>query len=261
MDKPIKREPLSSRQSAILALVDERGFVATEQLVEDFDVTPQTIRRDINILCERNLLHRFHGGAGRSTSVQNEPYDTRQHSQSPIKQRIAADVASYIRDGSSLFLNIGTTTEAVAKALCHHKNLRVVTNNLHVATILSASDTIEVMVAGGQVRQRDGGIVGPTATDFVKQFRLDYGIIGVSGIDEDGSLLDFDYQETRTAEAIIANSREVILVTDHTKFGRRAMSRFGHLRDIDRVYTDLMPPEPFAGLLEACNTSVKIVKL
>jgi DeoR family transcriptional regulator, glycerol-3-phosphate regulon repressor len=251
-------EPLTARQTSIIALVDERGFVATEQLVEHFGVTPQTIRRDINILCERNLLHRFHGGAGRSTSVENEPYDDRRRSLSPAKQRIADNVAALIRDGSSLFLNIGTTTEAVARALCGHKNLRVVTNNLNIAAILAVNESFEIMIAGGQLRQRDGGIIGPATTEFIQQFRLDYGIIGVSGIDEDGSLLDFDYQEARNAEAIIANSRETILVTDHTKFGRRATTRFGHMRQIQRLCTDMHPPEPYATMLQECNTKVQI---
>lgn len=250
-------EALTVRQKKILMLVDERGFVATERLVEEFNVTPQTIRRDINIMCEQNLLHRFHGGAGRATSIENEPYDDRLRSLSSAKQRIAAEVASYIRDGSSLFLNIGTTTEAVARALLNHKNLRIVTNNLNIAAILAQNTGFEIMIAGGQLRQRDGGIIGPATTEFIEQFRLDFGVIGVSGIDEDGSLLDFDYQEARNAAAIIANSRESILVTDHTKFGRRATTKFGHLLQIKRLFTDVMPPEPFALLLQECDTLVK----
>jgi DeoR family transcriptional regulator, glycerol-3-phosphate regulon repressor len=249
---------VTNRQKAILALVEARGFVATEQLVEHFGVTPQTIRRDINILCELNKLQRFHGGASRATSVENEPYEDRRRSYSPAKQKIAAEVAAHIRDGSSLFLNIGTTTEAVARALQNHRHLRIVTNNLNVASILASNDTFEIMIAGGRLRQRDGGIIGPATIDFVKQFRLDFGIIGVSGIDEEGALLDFDFEETKTAEAIIVNSRETILVTDHTKFGRRAMSRIGHLRDIDRLFTDILPPEPYAQLLQTCDVIVKI---
>jgi DeoR family transcriptional regulator, glycerol-3-phosphate regulon repressor len=251
-------ESLSDRQRAILMLVDEQGFVATERLVDHFGVTPQTIRRDINILCEQNRLQRFHGGAGRCTSVENEPYDDRRRSLSPAKQKIAAEVAAHIRDGSSLFLNIGTTTESVARALLNHRNLYVVTNNLNVASILAANDSFEIMIAGGRLRQRDGGIIGPATIDYIEQFRLDYGVIGVSGIDEDGGLLDFDYEETKTAAAIIRNSRETILVTDHTKFGRRAMTRFAHISQIDRVYTDSLPPEPFASMLQDSNALVTI---
>jgi DeoR family transcriptional regulator, glycerol-3-phosphate regulon repressor len=249
---------ISKRQKAILEIVKTHGFVATEQLVSQFNVTPQTIRRDINILCSRRLLQRFHGGAGQATSVENETYDRRLHSAVDAKRSIAAAVAKHIPNGSSLFLNIGTTTEIVAQALINHKNLKIVTNNLHVAMILSKNDDFDVMIAGGQLRKRDGGIIGPATTEFIDRFRLDFGVIGVSGIDIDGSLLDFDYQETRNAEAIIANSRETILVADHSKFGRRAMSRFGHLSHVDYLFTDRELPENFQSLIATSGVAIRI---
>ena len=251
---------ISERQSAILAVVKNQGFAATEQLVDQFNVTPQTIRRDINILCKHGLVQRFHGGAGQATSVENEAYHHRLHTFVEAKRHIAAQVAKHVPNGSSLFLNIGTTTEMVAKALINHKNLKVVTNNLHVATILSNNDDFEVMIAGGQLRKRDGGIIGPATTEFIERFRLDFGIIGVSGIDNDGALLDFDYQETRNAEAIIANSRETILVADHSKFGRRAMSRFGHLSQIDWLFTDQELSDSFLSLTLTVGVGVKICR-
>jgi DeoR family glycerol-3-phosphate regulon repressor len=253
-------DEISKRQSAILALVKSQGFAATEQLVDQFNVTPQTIRRDINILCKHGLMQRFHGGAGQATSVENEAYHHRLQTFVDAKRRIAAQVAKHIPNGSSLFLNIGTTTEMVAKALINHRNLKVVTNNLHVATILSGNDDFEVMIAGGQLRKRDGGIIGPATTEFIEKFRLDFGIIGVSGIDTDGALLDFDYQETRNAEAIITNSLETILVADHSKFGRRAMSRFGHLSQIDWLFTDEELPDKFQSLTSDAGVGVKICR-
>lgn len=249
---------ISKRQKAILEIVKTHGFVATEQLVSQFNVTPQTIRRDINILCSHGLLQRFHGGAGQATSVENEAYDRRLHSSVEAKRSIAAAVAKHIPNGSSLFLNIGTTTEIVAQALINHKSLTIVTNNLHVAMILSNNDDFDVMIAGGQLRKRDGGIIGPATTEFIERFRLDFGVIGVSGIDIDGSLLDFDYQETRNAEAIIANSRETILVADHSKFGRRAMSRFGHLSQIDYLFTDRELPDSFQDLAATSGVAIQI---
>ncbi|MBA4747345.1 MAG: DeoR family transcriptional regulator [Sphingopyxis sp.] len=249
---------ISERQKAILTIVKNQGFVSTEQLVGQFNVTPQTIRRDINILCDQSLMHRFHGGAGQATSIENEAYHRRLHAFVEAKSNIARHVAKHIPNGSSLFLNIGTTTEMVAQALIGHKNLKIVTNNLHVATILSNNDDFEVMIAGGQLRNRDGGITGPATTEFIQKFRLDFGVIGVSGIDSDGSLLDFDYQETRNAEAIIANSRETILVADHSKFGRRAMSRFGHLSQIDWLFTDQELSEEFQSLSSASGVAIKI---
>jgi DeoR family glycerol-3-phosphate regulon repressor len=161
------------------------------------------------------------------------------------KQKIAQILAQQIPDNASLFINIGTTTEAIAHALCNHKRLRVITNNLNVASIMSANEKFEVIVAGGLVRHRDQGIIGEATIDFISQFKVDYGIIGISGIDIDGTLLDFDYREVRAARAIMDNSRKVFPGADHTKFGRNAMVRLGNIVEIDCLFTDRQPP---AGL-------------
>ena len=96
----------------------------------------------------------------------------------------------------------------------------------------------KVILAGGEVRNRDGGIVGEATLDFIKQFRLDFGILGISGIDYDGSLLDFDYHEVRVKQAIIENSRSIYLAVDHTKFGRNAMVNLGNISELDMLITD-----------------------
>jgi DeoR family glycerol-3-phosphate regulon repressor len=164
------------------------------------------------------------------------------------KIRIAQMVAQQIPDHASLFLNIGTTTEEVAKALAGHHNLRVITNNLNVAILLADNPDFEVIVAGGVVR-RDRGVIGESTIDFIRQFKVDYGIIGISGVDLDGALLDFDYREVRVAQAIIENARQVFLVTDHSKFGCNPMVRLGHLSEIDALFTDEAPPEEIQAVL------------
>ena len=203
----------NSRQQQILDLVRQRGFMSIEALADHFSVTPQTIRRDINQLSDRELLQRYHGGAGLPSSVENIAYQTRQVQYLEDKRRIAQLVARHIPNDASLFINIGTTTEEVARALLNHRGLRIITNNLHVASILSQNADFEVIVAGGVVRSRDRGIVGETTIDFLGQFKVDFGIIGISGIDADGSLLDFDHREVRASKCIIANSRQVFLVS------------------------------------------------
>ncbi|OUS28874.1 DeoR family transcriptional regulator [Gammaproteobacteria bacterium 45_16_T64] len=227
-----------ARHEQIVELVNAKGFVSIENLAAHFDVTPQTMRRDINTLAVDNRVRRFHGGASAAPSTQNTEYTTRKHLQSPEKSRIARIVASHIPDHASLFINIGTTNEAIAKELLNHSGLKIITNNLHVASIVSGKSDFEVIIAGGKVRSKDGGIIGEATMDFVSQFRVDYGIIGISGIDDEGSLLDFDYQEVRVSQAIMSNSREVILAADHTKFGRHAMICLGKLQDIDLLVTD-----------------------
>ena len=142
-------------------------------MAQMFAVTPQTIRRDINQLAEQGLLRRYHGGAAYDSSIENTAYTMRADQMRDEKQRIAEAVASLVPDNASLFINIGTTTEAIARALLNHRNLKIITNNLHVAATLSAKEDFEVLVAGGTVRS-DGGIVGQAAVDFIQQFRVDF---------------------------------------------------------------------------------------
>ncbi|WP_374439728.1 DeoR/GlpR family transcriptional regulator [Pseudomonas panipatensis] len=239
---------LPPRQQSILERVRERGYLSIEELAQHFAVTPQTIRRDINQLAEQGLLRRYHGGAAYDSSIENTAYDTRADQMRDEKQRIAEAVAAHVPDNASLFINIGTTTEAIARALLGHRNLKIITNNLHVAATLSAKDDFEVLIAGGTVRS-DGGVVGQAAVDFIQQFRVDFALVGISGIDDDGSLLDYDYQEVRVSRAIIDNAQQVFLAADSSKFGRNAMVRLGPISLVDRVFTDSAPPSAVARLL------------
>jgi DeoR family glycerol-3-phosphate regulon repressor len=248
----------TARQNLIVELVHQEGYVTVEALADRFQVTPQTIRRDISLLQDRTLLRRFHGGVTVPGSVENFAYSTRQVLCLEEKRRIARLAARHVPDNASLFLNIGTTTEEVARALLGHRGLRVITNNINVANILYSNASFEVIVAGGVIRARDGGIVGEATVDFVRQFKVDIGIIGISGIDGDGTLLDYDYREVRVARAIIDNSRQVFLAADHTKFGRNAMVRLASIGEIGDLFTDRDPPSPFGEAIAAtsCRTHV-----
>ncbi|MCC3702757.1 DeoR/GlpR family transcriptional regulator [Rouxiella badensis] len=248
----------TQRHDAIVELVRQQSYVSTEELVEHFAVSPQTIRRDLNDLAEQNKIHRHHGGAALPSSSVNAAYNDRKIMWSDQKARIAARAASHIPDGSTLFIDIGTTPEAVAHALINHRDLRIVTNNLNVATLLTPKEDFRILLAGGEVRSRDGGIMGEATLDFISQFRLDYGILGISGIDMDGSLLEFDYHEARIKRAIIENSRNVMLVTDHSKFGRNAMVNLGNMSLIDSMFTDQRPPESVMALINKYEVHLEL---
>lgn len=247
------------RQDLIMELIQQKGFVTTEQLVDQFRVTPQTIRRDLNELAGENRLRRHHGGAGIDSSTINTAYQARKIMNLEAKERIADALVKMIPDNASMFINIGTTTETIARALLGKNNLQVVTNNLHVASILSAKENFHIIIAGGEVRNRDGGIVGEATRDFINQFKMDFGIIGISGIHTDGSLLDFDYREVRVAQAIIENSGQVLLAADHSKFGRKAMVRLGSITQADHVFTDDQPPVEIRQLLDENNVELHLV--
>ena len=240
---------LNGRRQAIMSLIRERGFASVEELAEHFEVTAQTIRRDINDLSGAGLLRRYHGGAGLPSSVENVAYQTRQVLNFEAKKRIGAAIAQRIPDEASLYVTLGTTAEAVAAALRHHRGLRVITNNLNVAMLLADSAENQVIVAGGVVRHRDRGITGEATIDFMSQFKVDYAVMGISGIDADGTLLDFDYREVRVLQSLLGNARSVLLGADQSKFGRRALVRVAHLSQISQVYTDAPPPAHLRQLM------------
>lgn len=243
---------LSERQTEILRRARQIGRVEVEALAGVFDVTTQTIRRDLNELSQIGLLARVHGGAVVSTRVANVAYAERRAVAAPEKQAIGTAAAAMIPDGCSVILNIGTTTEEVAQALRRHQGLMVITNNLNVAYILADAPGVEVVVTGGMVRKTDGGIVGAAAVDLIRQFKVDYAVVGTSAIDEEGTLLDFDYREVRVSQAILAQARTKILVADSTKFERRAPVQIGQMSDIDMFVTDAPVP---SGVAEAIASS------
>ncbi|ORE96271.1 DeoR/GlpR family DNA-binding transcription regulator [Acuticoccus yangtzensis] len=232
---------VAQRQDAIVALAREQGRVTVDGLALHFDVTPQTIRRDLNDLAARQILQRVHGGAVFSSGVANLEYEKRRQMAAAEKAAIGQAAAALIPDGASLFVNIGTTTEAVSEALAGHDALMVITNNINVANRMRLHPKFEVVIAGGVVRGSDGGIVGEAASDFIRQFKVDYAVIGASAIDAEGALLDYDFREVRVAQAIMANARHVILVSDASKYERSAPVRIGHISQVRSFVTDRAP--------------------
>ena len=242
---------LSQRQTEIVSLARTSGRVGVEDLAKRYDVSAQTIRKDLNDLCDRHMLTRVHGGAIVASGVENIAYEARRYVAAAEKRAIGAAAAALIPNNCSLFINIGTTTEEVANALAAHEDLLVITNNINVAMLLYRRPRIEVIVAGGTVRHSDGGIVGASASELIRQFKVDFAVIGASAIEVDGTLLDFDYREVQAAQAIIANARSVMLVADATKLRRSAPVRIAHISQIQTFVTDAALP---AGLASICHT-------
>lgn len=247
------------RLDQLVGEVRRQGSMSVEALADRLGVTLQTVRRDVKQLAEQGVLSRYHGGVRLpSSTTENIAYLQRQLLNEDAKRAIAREVAKAVPDGCSLILNIGTTTEAIARELVRHRGLRVITNNLNVAAILADSADCEVLVAGGVVRSRDHGIVGETTVDFIRQFRVDLAVIGISGIEQDGTLRDYDLREVKVAQTIIAQSREVWLAADYSKFDRRAMIELARLDQIDVLYTNAAPPPPYATLLQEAGVQCVI---
>lgn len=234
------------------------GRVGVEDLAAHFAVTMQTIRRDLADLADQGKLQRVHGGAILPSTVANIGYQDRRDLNEVGKAAIAVACARDIPNGCSLFLNIGTTTEAVARALLKHRDIMVLTNNLNVANILIDNPHCEIIVVGGLLRRTDAGLVGTVTTQAIGQFKFDLAIISCSALDEDGDILDYDIQEVGVSQAILRQARRSFLVADHSKFARRAPARIGSLAQMDGFYTDAPLPPKLAVDCHGWNTAVTV---
>lgn len=249
---------MNIRQMQILELVRASGRAGVEELADRFAVTPQTIRRDLAELADQGVLDRVHGGAILRTGASNIAYDERRRMNEDAKSAIGRACAAQIPDNSSVILNIGTTTEAVARALLRHRHLTVITNNMNVANILVANDSCEVVVAGGQLRRSDGGLVGDLTSEFMANFKADYAIVGCSALDSDGDILDFDMAEVRVSRAILRQARERWLVTDAAKLAQKAPIRVVSVADLDALFIDRPLPGTLAQLCADNGTRVVV---
>lgn len=221
-----------------------------DSLAEELGVSPHTIRRDINSLCEEAKLRRIYGGAEFFDGGANLPYRTREVLNFREKAAIAKAVAALVPDGATVFISIGTTPALVARALSERDGLTVITNNLNAAMMLAENATARIILPGGELRTPDRDLLNEGAIELFAAYRADFGIYGVGGVDEDGSLLDFHEPEVRAREHVRNNSRRSILVADHTKFGRRAPAVGGRISDADLLVIDRWPKGGFVSLLE-----------
>jgi DeoR family glycerol-3-phosphate regulon repressor len=248
---------LNERQNQILNWVQQEDALLVEEMVTRFNVSSQTIRKDINQLAELHLVRRTHGGISPVSSTENLPFDNRQFLNSDAKEAISAQVAQLIPDGASVFLGIGTTVEYVAKALVSHQRLQVFTNNLTVAGILGNYPEIRVRVLAGKLRHRHHDLVGEETLSGLRQYYFDYGVLGCGGMDEVQGILDFDPEEAAVSRVIVEQSRHSLLVADQHKWGRKAMARVHPFSAVDWVFSDVLT-QAQTHLLTAQGVKIKL---
>lgn len=227
-----------ARQTSILKHLQTSGRALVDDLAAKFDTTPQTIRKDLTVLEEGNQITRFHGGAALMSGIEYTRVEVRREIAREEKERIGQLTARLIPNNSSVIINSGTTTAAVARALEHHVGLKLVTDSVNLADEIRGFAGVEVMVPAGVIRRSDGAILGETAVEFIRQFRVDVAVIGAAAIAKDGALLDYDLRQASVARAIIGNARTVILAADSTKFNHVAPVCIGTIGQLDTLVTD-----------------------
>ncbi len=249
---------LTQRQSQIVKIVREQGYASIEALAKVFDVSAQSVRRDIIRLDELQILQRFHGGAGLRGNTVRLGYAQKKTISSHGKEAIGQFAAGLIPENASVFLDVGTTVEAVAKALRAKHRLSVVTTSLPAAALLAGRQGIDVFVTGGQVQGADGSLIGETAIAGIGRFKTDYAVFGCSGFEDDGTVMDFDLRKVEVKQAMLANCRHAVLVADHAKFERSAIVRLAPVGAFQTLVTDADPPHALQAAMEAGGTRLVV---
>jgi len=250
--------PLSDRQARMVEMIRQDNVIHVEPLARHFKVSAQTIRRDLRVLCSQGFAMRIHGGAKCPETAVNMAGRWRGIPNESVKQVIAEKVARHIPNGVSVALGAGTTPEMVALALMAHEDLKIFTCSLNIALLASANPGFEVTIAGGRLRNADKNVLGFGMETLFSAYKVDIGICGAAGVDDDGTLLDFSEEEVRLRQIIRENSRSVYLVLDQTKFGRAAHVRGGRIVDAARIFCDRTPPAPICSLIDQSNVRLTV---
>lgn len=239
---------LSARQSAILSQIQDKGFVTLEALAEAFDVSMQTVRRDVIGMHDAGLIERFHGGAGVLHGRMAERLD---HAQKRLvgqegKQVIASRAASLVRAGQTVYLDVGTTMEAAASALNALARLVIITNSFHVAGLFDPARH-EVRLLPGRVAGTDGSLTGEETVLALAALRLDHAFIGCSAIETDqasgnGQAMDFDSGKIAIKQTALKVAQRCTLLALTDKYGRSARQAIAPLARFDDVISEKPVP-------------------
>ncbi len=241
----------------ILDRVAVEGEVSVEALALAFDVSPETIRRDLTHLAEAGRLLKFHGGARRMRLQSETSFDERMTEAAAGKALIAARLAGVIAAGDTCFIDTGTTTLACARALAGVARLTVITNSARIAQVLAQGEGgAEVHMIGGLWSPDNGETVGPEALDQIARFRADHAIIGVAAVDATAGAMDADFNEAAIARAMCAHARSTIVVAHAEKFGRQAAHRIRRLDEVDMIVCDQPPGGEFRAALAAARVEI-----
>lgn len=231
------------RQSQIVKWVGQQGEITVDELAQKFDVSAETIRRDLGLLAESGRLRKVHGGARRFGLTIEGSFAERMSEYVEAKEQIAAKLAMMIDPGTTLFLDTGSTTLFCAQAISTIEGLTVITNSLRIAQMLGQSGSA-VHLLGGQYAADCDETVGPDTIKQITRYQADYAVLSAAAIDIDAGVMDSSFEEAQIAMTMANCSNQVVVLADASKLERRAAYRVCHFEDIDAFVSD-QPPAPY----------------
>ncbi len=246
-----------TRRRLLLDLIARQGFATLDELVKALGVSESTVRRDLETLDLGGQVKRTHGGAvfaGEGRAPALPAFEDRAATATAEKQAIGRQAAALLEDGDTVLLDGGTTTLEVARALLG-RPMQVVTNSLPIAQLLASNTLIDLILIGGYVYPRTGVALGPLAIATMQGIRVRKAILGAGGIVAEG-IYNHNLLLVETERQMMSCGQEVMIVADHTKFGRLALARLCGLEEIGQMVVDPGLPDAFRPILEAAGVRV-----
>ncbi|MCU9847010.1 DeoR/GlpR family DNA-binding transcription regulator [Defluviimonas sp. WL0024] len=250
---------LSKRHADILKILEHEGSVTIAALARQLGVSLETVRRDVKPLTETGALVRVHGAVGLAGQLGEAPFQKRMRENAEAKKAIARTLAATIRDGESVMFDTGTTTSYVARELTGHRRLTVVTNSSDIARTLATVNGNRVYMAGGELRSDSGAAFGKSALDFIASFTVHHAVISAGAVDASG-VMDYALEEAEFARLVLSRGERRVVVTDHTKFGRRGLISVAGFADIGEIVTDRAPTSEISSALEAAGATLTLAR-
>jgi DeoR/GlpR family transcriptional regulator of sugar metabolism len=251
-----------NRRQQLLELISRKGYATLDELVKSLGVSESTVRRDLEALVLAGSVRRTHGGAVFSGSAEAgamPAFEDRTSTSVAEKRAIGRAAAAQIEDGDSVLLDGGTTTLEVARALVG-RSVQVVTNSLPIAQLLAASPKADLILIGGLIYPKTGVALGPLAMAMMKGIRVRTAILGAGGIMADG-IYNSNLLLVETERQMMACGQEVVIVADHTKFGRQALTRLCGLEEVGRLVVDPGLRDDDRAIVEAAGVTIEIAPM
>ena len=247
----------TDRQLQILQLLDRQQRISVAELCATFEISEATARRDLENLASQGKLQRVHGGAiVLNQAPPEQPILQRQNEQADEKMRIGQAAAALVQPGETVFLGSGTTVLEAARALRSRRDLTVLTNSLPVVNALAGAEGITVICLGGMLRESELSFIGHITEQALAEVRADKVLLGTRAISLEYGLTHEYLPETMTDRAILKAGQEIIVLADHTKFGRAATVRLAPLESIRTIVTDRQLPREVLEAIQECGLHV-----
>lgn len=248
----------SERLAALLQLLDEKAYWSVADLAAKFDVSEETVRRDVRQLERDGRVQKTHGGVCIPSNLSEAPYRIRMREQADAKLRIAQYAAGFVSEGMTLLLDSGTTCLWLARALLNVRGLTIVTNSIDIAYELIGRPYQRVLLAGGPIKSDYHAAFGPEAIGFCSRFSPDLTVMSMGAIDAERGFLDFDAEEAMFKQTLLAQARRVMVLADATKFENAGFIQVAGFADVHDLVTSAPPPPDIQAVAKISDLKLHV---